>query len=437
VTREPSALATLGGSIALGAAWWKLARSRRAARAADSRHLALLAWALPPNSNAGVHRPLSFLRHGARLGWRFSTFQGVAPANQSQHGSELLARMPDGVRRVVVPESGRPASWRLFPKVDGGFAGAVQAASLAIETLRDDPPSMVLASGPPFSMFIAARWVAAHFGVPLVLDYRDEWTECPFDFVSAGPDDRRYEQACLASAQAVIFTTESHREHQLRVFPALARARTHVFPNGWEAEDFAEPATASAAVRPEGPLRLAHVGTLSGHASPRRFVDALDAALDAEPSWRHKLAIEFVGRRSPAEHAELMRSRHADLITTVDHVSKTDAVRRMREADALLLLASSALERYLPGKLFDYVAARRPVLVCGWPGESSAALVDQLGMGVLCRPDQPGAMLRALSALEARRHTATDPRVEPWLRRHRRDVVAQQAFSLFAQLCRR
>ncbi len=437
MNRDTSALSTLGGTLALGAAWWQVARSRCAAHPADSRHLALLAWALPPNSNAGVHRPLSFLRHGARLGWRFSTFQGLAPANQSQHGDELLARMPDGVRRVVVPDPERPASWRVFPKVDGGFAGAVQAAQLAIGQLREDPPSIVLASGPPFAMFIAARWVAAHFGVPLVLDYRDEWTECPFDFVSAGPDDRRYEQACLASAQAVIFTTESHREHQLRVFPALARERTHVLPNGWEAEDFADAATESPVVRREGPLRLAHVGTLSGHTSPQHFVDALDAALDAEPSWRRRLAIEFVGRRSPAEHAALMRSRHADLITTVDHVSKADAVKRMRHADALLLLAASALERYLPGKLFDYVAARRPVLVCGWPGESSAALVDQLGMGVLCRPDRPGAMLEALSALEARRHAATDPRVEPWLHRHRRDLVAQAAFDLFAQLCLR
>lgn len=432
-----SLLATLGGSAELGAEWWRVARSRTVAKAADKRHMALFAWALPPNSNAGVHRPLSFLRHGARLGWRFSTFQGVAPANQSQHGDELLARLPPGLRRVVVPNATRPASWRLFPQLDGSFAGAVRAASEAIRALRDDPPSIVLASGPPFSMFVAARWVAGHFGVPLVLDYRDEWTECPFDFVSAGPDDRRYEQACLAGASAVIFTTESHREHQLRVFQVLSRDRTHLLPNGWETDDFAEPATPHGVLPRQGPIRLAHVGTLSGHTSPRYFVAALDAALDAEPAWRGKLRVEFIGRRSPGEHAELMSSRHADLITTTDHVSKAEAVKRMQDADALLLLAAPELERYLPGKLFDYVAARRPVLVCGWPGESSRALVDQLGMGVLCQPEQPGAMLAALAGLEARRNAPADPRVEPWLHRHRRDRVAEQAFELFAQLCKR
>lgn len=429
-----SALATLGGSLALGAEWWKVATRRHAAQQRDPRHLALFAWALPPNSNAGVHRPLSFLRHGARLGWRFSTFQGMTPANQSQHGDELLARLPEGLRRVVVPAPERPASWRLFPKVDGGFAGAVRAASSAIAQMQEDPPAIVLASGPPFSMFLAARWVAAHFAAPLVLDYRDEWTECPFDFVNAGPDDRRYEEACLKDARAVIFTTQSHREHQLRVFPGLARERTHLLPNGWEPEDFVAPDSPEAEAQRMGPIRLAHVGTLSGHTSPRHFVDALDAALQAEPAWRHKLTIEFVGRRSPAEHAELMRCRHADIISTVDHVSKAEAVRRMQQADALLLLAAPELQRYLPGKLFDYVAARRPVLVCGWPGESSTALIDQLGMGVLCQPDQPGAMLAALDALQERRLAAPDPKLEPWLHEHRRDVIAQKAFELFARL---
>ncbi|WP_375138457.1 glycosyltransferase [Rubrivivax albus] len=347
----------------------------------------------------------------------------------------MLSRLPDGIRRTVVPDTRRPASWRLFPKVDGSFANAVQAALLAFEHLRNDPPAMVLASGPPFSMFLTARWVARHFGVPLVLDYRDEWTECPFDFVSAGPDDRRYEQACLAEASAVIFTTESHREHQLRTFSGLSRERTHVLPNGWEPEDFAEPVGSATVLPRQGPLRLAHVGTLSGHTSPRHFVDALDAALASAPEWRQKLRIEFIGRRSPREHADLVQSRNADLISIVDHVPKTEAVQRMQAADALLLLASADLERYLPGKLFDYIAARRPVLVCGWPGESSHALVDQLGMGVLCQPDRPGAMLDALKMLEQRRNSPANSEVESWLNRHRRDVIAQQAFALFGRIC--
>ncbi len=437
--RIGSAGQTLHGSVGLGREWWRVSRRQRVqAPAADRGHVALFAWALPPNSNAGVHRPLSLLVHGARDGWRFTTIQGDSPANQSQHGQELLQRVPPTTRRVVVEQAESAYSWRLFPRVDGGFAWATRAASLAIDALRDDPPALVLASGPPFSMFLAARWVARHFGVPLVLDYRDEWTECPFDFVDSGPDDRRYEAACLADAAAVIFTTESHRRHQLAVFAALRPERTHLLPNGWEPDDFGPAVVATSARRlRDGPLRLAHVGTLSGHNSPRGFIHDLDETLQRHARWRQDLRLSFVGRCSPSEHAALAQSRHADLIELTDHVTKADAVARMREADALLLLVPAGFERYRPGKLFDYVAAGRPVLLYGVDGESSRVLVDELGLGRPCRPGQPGDLAQALEALLARRDEPPDARVGPWLRRHQRDVIAQAAFRLFAGLIQR
>jgi hypothetical protein len=448
-TPGSSAWATLKGSAAVAADWWGVSHAAPAAsRRAGGRHVAFLAWALPPNTNAGVHRPLSFLRHGTPLGWRFSTFQGETPGNQAQHGEELLAKLPPTVRRTVVAGESRPVSWRLFPRIDGGFADAIAFARVALEALRDDPPDVVLASGPPFHTFVAARWLARAFGVPLVLDYRDEWSECPFDFVSAGPDDRRWERECLREAAAVLFTTESHRTHQLRTFAELTPDRAHVVANGWEPEDFG-PLSAPGAdggvdrgavggaddgSAPHPSLRLAHVGTLSGHTSPVAFLQRLDELIAADPAWRHALNVEFIGRRSPAADDALRAAACFPLLATVDHVPKREAARRMQTADALLLLCAPELERYLPGKLFDYVAAGRPVLVFGSEGESSRALSD-VGLGVFCPAAQPGALGQALMQLRQRRHAPLPPAVQPWLQAHRRDVLARQAFSLIEAAC--
>jgi glycosyltransferase involved in cell wall biosynthesis len=229
---------TLAETLRVHAKWRALESAKPVRRRGSGRHLALLAWALPPNSNAGVHRPLSLLRYGPGAGWRVAAFHGVAPANQRQHGEELRASIPDVVRLCEVAELKLQPSYRATPQIDGGFGNAIAFARHAIATLRDDPPDVVLASGPPFFVFVAARWLARHFGVSLVLDYRDEWSECPFDFVAHGRDDRAWEERCHADAAAVVFTTESHRRHQIAAFAGLEAARTHVLPNGWEPGDF-------------------------------------------------------------------------------------------------------------------------------------------------------------------------------------------------------
>ena len=229
-----SMIRTLSDSLRFAADWSRLVWGPQRKSKRSDRHMALMARALPPSSIAGVHRPLSWMRYGETLGWRVTSFQSETPVNQREHGDELLALVPQSVHRWVVPSLPWKPAWRLTPQIDGGFPLALAFARHAARTMADDPPSVVLASGPPFFSFVAAWVTARHFGVPLVVDYRDEWTECPFDFVTKGPDDLRWERRCLRDAAAVLFTTESMRAHHLLRFPELHPSRAHLLPNGWE-----------------------------------------------------------------------------------------------------------------------------------------------------------------------------------------------------------
>lgn len=406
-------------------------------QATPARHrLALLAWALPPNTNAGVFRPLSFLQYGPTQGWDIDAFHGEAPANQRQHGEELLARVPPSVRLHQVRTSGRQPAWRFTPQVDGGFVDALDYAEQAIRVLKDRPPSVVLASGPPFFVFVAARFVARHFGAKLVLDYRDEWSECPFDFVSKGPDDRAWERRCLADAHAVLFTTQSHLQHQVRTFAELKPERAHLVPNGWEAADFSPDGAPAPLAQPSGIVRLAHVGNLAGHTPPHDLLRDLAALLQARPAWRDSLRLQLIGRRSPAADEAIRRFPFPQVLDVVDHVSKREANTRMQMADALVLIAVPDLQRYLPGKLFDYIAARRPVLVHGAAGEASD-VVQRLGIGQLVQADPvatPDTLERQLQQLVTTSMTDAADAVNTFLAEHRRDVLAARAFALFGQL---
>jgi glycosyltransferase involved in cell wall biosynthesis len=425
-------LKTLTDTVALSAEWLSLEtpRARPRPRARAGHHLALFARALPPSSSAGVYRPLSFMRYGSRLGWRIDAFCGEPLREQSQHGDELLKLVPDDATIHVVRPPARQPSYRLFPRVDGGFTNALAHARYAIDALAHDPPDVVLASGPPFFTFVAALFVARRFRVPLVLDYRDEWTECPFDFVSKDGNDRAWERRCLSAASAVLFTTKSHQRRQLDAFPNLDASKTHVVPNGWEPEDFAAQQRGSAR-NGDGSdtLRIAHVGTLSGHSTPQDFLDSLAELLTEEPEWIPRIKIQLIGRRSITADKAIRAFPFPSVIEVIDHVGKREASRRMQESDVLLLIANPALERYLPGKLFDYLAARRPVLVFGSRGESSE-LIDELSAGALCPPGSGHALRDALTRVRNLDVSRRDLTVDRWLAEHRREALASRAFGI-------
>lgn len=428
-----TSLATLVDTAVMGAKWLRLERPRlrRATRSRTGRHLALFAWALPPSSNVGVHRTLSFIRYGCQRGWRIDAFSSEPPATQRQHGEELLARVPREASIHVVPASSREPSYRIFPRVDGGFTNALLYAQTAIEAMANDPPDAVLASGPRFFAFVSALFVARRFGVPLVLDYRDEWTECPFEFVQKSGRDRAWERRCLRSADAVFFTTQSQLQHQISTFPELDPRKAHVVSNGWDPDEFLPRRDERVPIVGDtgSTLRIAYVGSLAGQTPPDDFLESLQRLLTDEPEWASRIRVRFIGRRGPRAEEAIRAFAFPAVLEVIDQIGKREAVAQMQESDALLLLARPGLERYLPAKTFEYLATRRPILVFGSRGEPST-LVQELGAGIYCPADSAAALRDAFVQLKQFDMTRRERVVREWLQTHRREVLADRAFEV-------
>jgi hypothetical protein len=96
----------------------------------------------------------------------------------------------------------------------------------------------------------------------------------------------------------------------------------------------------------------------------------------------------------------------------------------MLESDVLLLVARPDLKRYLPGKLLDYVAARRPILVFGSRGESSE-LIEKLGVGVFCELGSATALGDALMRLKNLDLSWNRDSVDDWLQENRREALTR------------
>jgi len=290
-----------------------------------------------------------------------------------------------------------------------------------------------LASGPGFAGFVAAYYMARTWGAKLVLDYRDEWTECPFPFVKPGLTDRLWEARCLDRADAVVFTTRSQLRHQVSVFKQLTEDMCHVVPNGFEPADFPQDSPGAAAGNGPG-LVVSFVGGLGLHTLPGRFLQILAEVLDRREDLRARLQIRFVGDKAPDAVKQLDSFPWPAVLKSIDHLSKPEAARLMRKSSALLILNAPGFERYVPGKLYAYLAAGPPVLLYGEGGEMGT-IVSNLNAGLVIPRDSPAAVESALDKLAAPEGIHTDrDSVKEWLSAHTRHRMADRMMAVINSL---
>lgn len=412
--------------------WTEVASTTRGRSVAAGRHALVVATSLPPRFDGGVFRPLSWLRYAAENGWHISAVTRAATGSETEGGRQLAATIPPHVVVAEAPPSPLKPSQRLFQQVDGEFLTALALYRAGVERFETAPPSVIVATGPSFAAFIAGLFLKRRFGARLVLDYRDEWTENPFGFVLRRRDDRRWERRCLAAADRVFFTTEGQLAHADACFPGLIGAKGGVLLNGWEPDPSVT--AAERLSRDDGRLLIAHSGVVGSMVPPDAFLMDLATIVQHNPALKGRVRLQFVGRRLPAAERMLNAFPFPDMLELIDERPRAEADRLIRLSDVLLLLSNRDLARYLPGKLFEYLASGKPILVHGHGGEAQA-LVERLHAGLHAEAGETATLAHALDALSGQPEDAWNGQArQDWALTHTRREMARLFFERLSAL---
>ena len=363
----------------------------------------MLTSAWPPVGRVGARRPLRLARRLGALGWTPVVLtpepRGAFRADQP-HDPSLVEPAGVDVHRVpaLFPSNRihRALSrtvGRVHPTMDRWVEVATRRMVVpdqfpewtlaAVRAARSlEPVDAVWVTGGPWGMFVVGAAVARILGRPLVLDYRDPWSVA---HGGAGPRPRpRLEAALLRRAGAVVYVNEEMRRlNEARFGP---HALTAVIPNGFDPLDLGD----GEPTRFPGPTLL-HAGHCY---ADRRIQPVMDAMADA-PGAR----LEVYGRLEPDAPAWL-RDHPRTNVAVNARVPASTIARHLRGADALLLLIGETHARALSGKVFDYLAAGRPILVVGPPGCAAAALVARCRVGEAVPTGDRAALVRALRRVD-------------------------------------
>jgi glycosyltransferase involved in cell wall biosynthesis len=388
------------------------------------KRVLVVSYYFPPSGGPGVQRILKFVKYLPEFGFDPAVLT-VAGGDYPARDESLLDEIPTGVPvlRTTIPEPygvyrkltrkqkgsavdvnvnrprGQrvPTAERLAEWVRGmAFVPDARVGWLltgrrpGIEFARRIGAQVVFSSSPPYTCALLGRAVARGAGIPWVPELRDPWTE----FLSAPkrPEpartlDRRLERGIYHDAPRLVVAWSGIEADLRAKFPEENPAKFRLIPNGYDPEDM----TGVSPVRNER-FTVLYTGSLYGVRNPETFLAAVGQLLaqgDLDPD---RVRIRFIGRFGEDVRAMFRRADVAGVVEERGYVPHAESVAELLGAHALLLVVDDVpgSEHIVPGKVFEYLGARRPILAVGPEGDV-ATLVRSIRAGsVLARADVDG-----------------------------------------------
>jgi glycosyltransferase involved in cell wall biosynthesis len=222
--------------------------------------------------------------------------------------------------------------------------------------------------------------------MPWVADFRDL-----FDQFDSRPGFLRrlwtrwrslLERRVVKSSSAITTISEG----LARLLQARHRRAVHVISNGFDPEDIAERNGA-----PIPRFNLVFTGIVYREASPRLALDAMASLLRAGEMREEDISVDFYGWTRPVEEDLLRGYGYPQIVRFHSHVVAEQCAAICRSAAVLLLGGFAGLKGILGGKVFEYLAAQRPILCAPSDHDCMAALLGETNAGASCSTVQEAA----------------------------------------------
>ena len=300
----------------------------------------------------------------------------MTPATPFGHVRQKIRRVLGQLYRDVVLYPDRRIDWLLT------------LCPALFREIRARRPELILVSGPPFSSFMAAAFVAWWFDIPWIAEFRDRWVDDPY---AVRPRwrarfDHWIEGLLVRRSRGVITVSDLWS----RFYAGKYGLPCETVMNGFDPKDFNVDLDPPSTL----PLRILHAGTIyPGRRDPGALFDAL-ANGQFSPD---EIQLQFYGRELQTIGELAERRGIARFVDLQDAVPYRQAIELQKRADILLLLQwnDPADEGNVPAKIFEYFATGRQILGLGPLGGVPAKLVRDRQAGMFSNdPDEIAAQLR-------------------------------------------
>ena len=392
------------------------------------KKLLIVTYVFPPFAAVGVYRILKFCKYLPEFGISPVILTPSRP-NTMARDEGLMAQVPHYVPvhhtptfepfrwkpeakpptvsetpAPTVSEPRQPAAPGMLSRIKQGIKQELSIPDTSyfwrwtglwtgVQAIKEEKVDLVLSSSPPHSVHLLAAHIAARTRKPLIVDFRDLWTQNPsYTERNLSPRlkrrDRDYEEAVLRQSAGITVNTETFKTQLMAKNGFLSSDRIEVVTNGVDPDDFKEFVASGTG---ENRFTLLYTGSLyGGHRNPEFFFSAVRTWLDRRPDIASQLRLLFIGNWAP-EHAGLI-AQHGlgDVVERRDWMPQREALKETFAADVLLLFQGfdPALSAAIPRKLYEYMITNKPIMAFAPPGEIPS-LITRFECGVSFGSPEP------------------------------------------------
>ncbi len=259
-----------------------------------------------------------------------------------------------------------------FPDGEIGWTPfAINAATRLLKTWRAD---FIYASARPWTSLIAASYLSYRTGIPWVAELRDLWVDghyYNFPFFRKKIEER-LERKVLNTANAFVTVSEPLAE----VLSKKYSKPTTVILNGFEMDSH----PAEIGEPNDQILKIVHTGNIY---EGKRDPSILFKALGSLGPQNNRIKVVFYGRYLPGLYDLARHYRVENMVEIRGVVHYVECLKEQKKADVLLLLLWNDEREFgtYSGKLFEYIGARRPILLLGPSMGVAADLIRSRNLG--------------------------------------------------------
>lgn len=258
--------------------------------------------------------------------------------------------------------------------------------------IQENHYNLIISSAPPFTGHILAYFAKRKTGIPWIADYGDPWVFYPVPKIMRHHLVSKWiESMLIKEMDYIIVTTNETKEGFVKYYPFLKKERIRVISQGYDPEEFKR-------IRPElgNKFRIVYTGFFYDHIrEPYTFFDAIKGLKDIE--------LEVIVAGNIHSH-HIKAAEEKGVIGKVIFLGYQlhERVIALQKGADLLLLLSNNSPYQLPGKIFEYFAASRPILVIRFVEKDIATrLIEKYSRGVVvsAKPEEIVSAIKKIYAL--------------------------------------
>ena len=235
---------------------------------------------------------------------------------------------------------------------------AYKKAKTLIENFNIDT---VITTGPPHSIHLIGHKLKNNCNVSWISDFRDPWTAIGYHnklklLSFARARHRKLEALILNSCDKIIVTSPATKQE----FQSKTNRPISIITNGYDHIN-------DSLIIKSNDFLISHIGSLLTERNPKILWKVLESLVKNDSNFAKSLRIELYGVVSDQVKASIKFHELDDYVSYKGYVTHKDAIIAQKTSQLLLLIESNSdtASHIIPGKLFEYIASKTPIIAIG------------------------------------------------------------------------